>query len=268
MKVLKMGSRGDEVLRLKRILNKVGYGLDEANPNFLTLTEKAVKAFQGTNDLKPDGEVGPKTWAVLETIETPPATGIPVTVNAPPKWYVEAKKFEGKSETDSRLAAIMVPLWATLFGRKLNSIQKYAWCGLGMAAALFWGGQSWQKGGESARAWGQYGQEIKWQRDGIPQGAIIWINHSNNCSSSSSNHVSQANGFCAAEDLVDSNGKVKSGASIGLYGANQGNKWKVSVYSAKEICAVRWPPKEPLPARVTKSVNCSGTKTDSGESTR
>lgn len=268
MQNLKLGSRGDDVRTLKRILNKVGYKLDENNSNFLTLTESAVKAFQSSHGLKPDGEVGPKTWSVLLGIDSQQQSGYP-----PPAWYTAAKKYEGVKESESWFAAIMVPLWSKLFGRNLNSIQKYAWCGLGMAAALSWAGADWQKGGEMARAWGSYGNKIEWQKNGTPQGAIVWINNKGDCKSSASNHVAQTNGRCTAADLT------KKGASIALYGANQSNAWKVSTYSASKICGVRYPerikdPKSgewvvvPIPEPVLKSVNCAGATSNDGESTR
>jgi len=179
-----------------------------------------------------------------------------------PPWYSAAKKYEGKKETDSKFAAIMVPLWKKLFNRSIGTIatSSAAWCGLGMAAALYWGGQSWQKGGEMAKAWQNYGIAIDWRKDGIPKGAIVQINHSK-CGSSSSNHVAQANGDCSASDLL------KKGATLDLYGANQQNAWKVSTYSVGEVCAVRWPPNYPKPPKIEKSSGCSSGSRDN-ESTR
>lgn len=181
----------------------------------------------------------------------------PVVTENPP-WYDAAKKYDGVSENNSKFAAIMVPLWKKLFNRNLNSISKYAWCGLGMAAALYWSGFSWQDVGEMARNWGKYGQAIEWKTDGIPKGAIVWVNHSYDCKSSKSNHVAQADGDCTAADLL------KSGAKINLYGANQSNQWKVSSFPVKEICAVRWPKDYPVRGKITKSINCSGNSTGAG----
>lgn len=179
-----------------------------------------------------------------------------------PPWYSAAKKYEGKKETDSKFAAIMVPLWKKLFNRNIGTIatSSAAWCGLGMAAALYWGGQSWQKGGEMARTWQNYGVAIDWRKDGIPKGAIVQINHSK-CGSSSSNHVAQANGDCSPGDLL------KSNATVDLYGANQRDTWKVSTYSVGEICAVRWPPNYPVAPKIVKSEKCSSGARDN-ESTR
>ena len=58
--VLKLGSVGDYVKRVQRILKIIIDGI------FLHNTEAAVKSFQAAHNLKSDGVVGPLTWAVLE----------------------------------------------------------------------------------------------------------------------------------------------------------------------------------------------------------
>lgn len=183
--------------------------------------------------------------------------------NSPP-WYKVAKKFEGKNENDPEFAKIMVPQWK-LFGMNLGTISQSwaAWCGLAMAVALSGVGVHYAKDGASAKNWDKEGIAINWKVEGIPQGAIVRLNHAYNCNSESNNHVSEANGDCSAEDLN------KKEASIDLYGGNQDNTWKVSTYSVKEICSVRWPndPKYPKPGPVLKSLNCSS-KQKNNESTR
>jgi hypothetical protein len=151
----------------------------------------------------------------------------------------------------------------SLFGMNLGTIAESwaAWCGLAMAVALAAAGFKYQKDGALAKNWGKYGVGIEWRIDGIPQGAIIHLNHNGNCNSSGSNHVTQANGDCAAEELL------RSGATFDGYGGNQGNKWKVSTYSVKEICEVRWPEGYPMRGKITQSKNCSS-KPQGKESTR
>lgn len=103
------------------------------------------------------------------------------------------------------------------------------------------------------------------------------MNHGGDCKSTKGNHVSQANGDCAPGDIVEmkkdvngvyqSTGKFKKGATIDLYGGNQGDTWKVTTYPVTEICSVRWPADYTPPQTVTKSVKC--TSGSSGvESTR
>lgn len=198
---------------------------------------------------------------VQAPVQNAPVQPEPQTKNPP--WYDAAKKQEGKKETDSKFAAIMVPLWKKLFNRSIGTIatSTAAWCGLAMAAALYWGGQEWQAGGEMARNWGKYGVGIEWKKNGAPKGAIVWINHSGDCTSSKNNHVTQMNGDCTAEDMV------KPNATFDGFGGNQQNTWKVSTYSAKTICAVRWPKDYPFPSKVTKSVKCTSSG-NSKESTQ
>lgn len=60
MTVLRIGSKGPDVMKLQQLLYLKADGI------FGQLTLEAVKAFQNDNGLFPDGIVGPKTWAMLE----------------------------------------------------------------------------------------------------------------------------------------------------------------------------------------------------------
>ena len=221
-------------------------------------------------NLTVDGQFGPVTAAAFEKYDI--TLTKKVVIPEPPKpagknppWYDEAKKFQGKKETDPAFNKEMSKKWS-LFGMNLGTISQSwaAWCGLAMAVALSGVGVDYAKNGALARNWAKYGVEINWKQDGIPKGSIIHINHSGDCKSSSSNHVAQAEGDCTVADLTS------PGAYIDLYGGNQGNTWKVSTFPVKEICAVRWPKDVkdyPKPGPVTKSEKCSSKK-PSGDSTR
>lgn len=177
-------------------------------------------------------------------------------------WYDEAKKHDGENEYQSKLAALLVPFWKKLFGLNFKDLigSPHAWCGLFVGAMLYIGHAEYTSRGASAIAYDSYGQRIEWQTEGIPQGAIVRINHDGDCKSASNNHVTFADGDCAAADLM------KPNATFPGYGGNQGNAVKRSNYSVKEICSVRWPPDYVKPPRVAASKNCSGSK--SAESTR
>lgn len=168
-----------------------------------------------------------------------------------PTWFTFAKKFQGKKETDPEFSKYMVPQWR-LFGMNLGTIAQSwaAWCGLSAAVALAGVGLDYQKNGALAKNWASFGQEIAWKTEGIPQGAIVQINHVK-CGNSSSNHVSMANGDCTASDVT------RKGSTIDLYGGNQNSTWKTSTYKTSEICAVRWPKESAKPGRVEKSVKCT-----------
>lgn len=204
----------------------------------------------------------------------------PGNMNTP--WGDAAKKMEGSKETDPKVQAIMVPLWKKIYNRSLSSIVAFAWCGLGMGAAFFWSGLPVQPKGEMAANWSLYGVAVDYKVMGVPKTAIVRLNHNGDCSlKSSGNHVTTANGSCAPQDFMEKSIKkdgsveyvLKKNATIDLYGANQGNEWKVTTYKMSEICDVRWVDQKEclkvypgaafcqLPGNVEKSVNCTSAKT-------
>lgn len=219
-----------------------------------------------------DGDHGPKTLAALSKYEVTvtaraaeknQTTGQPAAKKDPP-WYSFAKTFDGKKETDASFAAFMVSKWK-LVGLDLKTIATSwaAWCGLAMAVALSGVGLDYQKNGALAKNWATYGVEVDWTKDGIPKGSVVQINHSR-CGDAAGNHVAVANGDCSAADLA------RAGATIDLYGGNQGNSWKKSTFAVRTICAVRWPKDVqdfPKPGPVLKSYSCSSSGPD-GDSTR
>jgi len=60
---LKAGDEGDSVAELQ---NALGIDWLKEDGIFGPATEAAVKAFQTSNGLTPDGVVGPDTWAKLD----------------------------------------------------------------------------------------------------------------------------------------------------------------------------------------------------------
>jgi hypothetical protein len=70
--VLRRGSKGPSVVRLKKLLYDKGirefsgeHSSNRYNPFFSIWTEKAVKQFQESNGMKADGIVGATTWKAL-----------------------------------------------------------------------------------------------------------------------------------------------------------------------------------------------------------
>lgn len=65
IRLLKIGSKGEDVKELQRKLIRVGYYIGSIDGIFGPATDRAVRAFQSRNTLKVDGIVGPATWAIL-----------------------------------------------------------------------------------------------------------------------------------------------------------------------------------------------------------
>lgn len=70
--LLKLGSKGDDVCEVQKILGV------KVDGDFGKATEAAVINFQIENHLDADGKVGPETWAAFASLP-PPETGVPVS---------------------------------------------------------------------------------------------------------------------------------------------------------------------------------------------
>lgn len=222
---------------------------------------------QGEN-LSVDGDPGPKTQAALERYDIEITAKKKAVVTGPSierpqnPSYLEAKKYAGKTEFDSKFGGWLSGFWKKVGLPNYKTIigSSFAWCALFVVAMQSETGQKYIASA-AARSHAKTGIEINWKKDGIPRGAIVHLNNAGNCSSGSNNHVTFADGDCTAEELS------KSGATFPGFGGNQGNAVKRSTYAASKICAVRWPAEVEKPGPVTKSIDCQGSK-DSNESTR
>lgn len=68
---LRLGSTGEYVIELQRILKTLLYYTGEINGKFDEQVERAVKSFQVNNRLTADGIVGRDTWSALDTLYKP-----------------------------------------------------------------------------------------------------------------------------------------------------------------------------------------------------
>ena len=64
--LLRLGSRGSDVIRLQTALNALGYDCGAADGIFGVKTEAAVRRFQRAQQLAVDGVAGRMTWAAIE----------------------------------------------------------------------------------------------------------------------------------------------------------------------------------------------------------
>ncbi len=250
------------VRSIQEKLNKVGYKLTvdgELGP----ITDAAIKDFQKNHGLAVDGEVGPRTSAVLdaeisqykspkpeEKEEPKPVPVLPLGNPA----YLEAKKYAGKKETDPKFNAWLSGFWGKLGLPNYKTIigTSFAWCALFIAAMNSEVGQKYiTQGGASAKRQGQIGVAVDWKKNGIPRGAVIYLDHEANCDGKGS-HITFADGSCSPQDVA------KKDATFPGFGGNQGNTVKTSFYPVKDICTVRWPHEVALPPAVKVSEGCAG----------
>lgn len=261
LKLIKFGASGELVSYAEERLKLHGYVKSGGKVGYFDKPlEDIVRAFQNNKLLLSDGVIGVKeTWPALQ--KDPVKAQAPSGNRPVNPAYLEAKKYAGKTETDSSFNKWLSGFWpkAGLPSYKTIIGTSFAWCGLFVLAMNSEVGQKWASGAAGAKNWAKYGVAIDWKKNGIPRGAIMHLNH-NSCGSGSGNHVTFADGDCTAADLA------KPGATVPGFGGNQGNTVKRSNYAVKEVCAVRWPSEVPLPGPVTKSINCSGQSSE--ESTR
>lgn len=264
-RIPKPGDVNEDVSKMQAALFCRGFYTGVITGKFDSLTTKAVSAFQKSIGLPGSGAPGPKTIEVLDLVleTTPDKNG------KYPAWYLKAKEYEGKKETDSKFQAYMNPFWAKVglpnFKGLVGSAR--AWCALAVFMALSAAGYQTGKLNASAISGDNAGVKIDWKANGIPRGAIVRINHGSNCKTSSNNHIGFADGDCTPADLL------KPNAKFNMYGGNQGDSFKVSSFPVNDICSVTWPKGDaegnpiPLPGKVEKSDHCTGAATPA-ESTR
>ncbi|MEO1431309.1 MAG: peptidoglycan-binding protein [Cyanobacteria bacterium J06633_8] len=68
--IIQEGSTGQDVADLQTVLSIGANPVLVIDGVFGAKTKEAVIAFQNQNNLTPDGIVGPKTWAIIDSIET------------------------------------------------------------------------------------------------------------------------------------------------------------------------------------------------------
>jgi L,D-transpeptidase ErfK/SrfK len=65
-RILQLGTEGTDVEEVQRMLRRLGYYRGKLDGSFGPFTENAVKAFQTSRNLNPDGIVGPNTLTALQ----------------------------------------------------------------------------------------------------------------------------------------------------------------------------------------------------------
>lgn len=88
---IKKGSFGEEVKQWQLFLQSAGYKIPVVDGAFGPQTEKETIKFQAKNGLKPDGVVGPKTWAFVTTV----SSNTPLSQKWPKQNYTSMVNFYG-----------------------------------------------------------------------------------------------------------------------------------------------------------------------------
>ena len=88
---LKKGSFGETVKQWQLFLQSAGYKIPYVDGAFGPETERETLKFQAKNGLKPDGVVGPKTWAFVTTV----SENTPLSQRWPKQDYTSMVNFYG-----------------------------------------------------------------------------------------------------------------------------------------------------------------------------
>lgn len=233
---LRLGSRGPEVAQLQKLLNAKIHPIPPLTPdgNFGLKTEAAVRKFQTHQHLKPDGVVGPRTWAALEghshgATQNPKGSPIvppgPVVDAADAPWMPIARREIGQHEIAGPAANPRIIQYHAMTSLKATS-DETPWCS---SFANWCLRQAGFAGTNSAAAasWMTWGQTTD-----AREGAITVIFHGGAAHTkltSSGNHVA----FLVEETT----------SHFVLLGGNQSDQVKISSFpKAKwQLKGHRWP---------------------------
>lgn len=101
--IIRLGDKGDQVKALQDALVRAGFlQPSEVDGDFGAVTQNAVRQFQTSRNLDPDGEVGPMTRAELAKVAGPTTPSSPQPtpgVAGAPVWYALAQNDIGFHET-------------------------------------------------------------------------------------------------------------------------------------------------------------------------
>jgi hypothetical protein len=126
MKILQKGDVNEEVKQWQLFLQSAGYKIPYVDGAFGPATERETIKFQLKNGLKPDGEVGPKTWAFVTNV----SNNTPLSQKWPKQDYTSMCNFYGpvgENMTSLELPYVMRLAWDTgVTVKKISCHQKCA----------------------------------------------------------------------------------------------------------------------------------------------
>lgn len=229
MATLKLGSKGNDVIKLQLLLNRTMKPSPrlKADGAFGGKTQKALMKFQQEHKLKVDGVAGKQTWKALGVKSEPAAQSLVPTVNAP--WYDIARAELGIAEIsgpDKHNKRIVEYHSTTTLGAKTDEVP---WCSSFVNWVM---AQAGIKGTNNAlaKSWATWGVKAHTPS----KGTIVVIKKK---SANSDVSTGSSTGFHVGfyESATQS--------SITLLGGNQSDKVKYSTFYLRtyEVIAYRRP---------------------------
>jgi uncharacterized protein (TIGR02594 family) len=223
---LRAGATGPAVTAVQLALRNAGYDL-EADGGFGTITQTALKAFEASHGLQPDGVVDKPTAAELDKVAPPPS----VLKVAP--WLSTMRAITGTKEAPSskdnpfiiEMAHEIVRRYPELKGNVgWYNHDSIPWCGLGIGYVFAVNGIKPASAPLSSLAWATWGQRLK-----IPTPGAVMV------------YSRTGGGHVTLYESEDANYYY-------CRGGNQSDSVNVTkIPKSRPIKAIRWPAGLPLP---------------------
>lgn len=214
--ILKLGSKGSVVSNLQKNLKQLGVLPIDVDGDFGPQTLSAVRAFQVTHGLEPDGEVGDLTQM---TIAKALIGQIPPNGVGPAPWLSWMRSHLGEKEMTG---ATPTPFDEEIFSHTnygpLHGVMEPGCAATACAALEECGYKSTHNA--AAQSFHNFGEACE-----LKPGAIVGFNWSGG---THADHVT----FC--DHVVD-------GKYVACLGGNQSHEVRVSTFSKACVVFVRWP---------------------------
>lgn len=225
-KPLRMGAMGPAVIALQLALRNAGHDI-QADGDFGRITQTALKAFEASHGLQPDGVVDGPTAVALDKVAPPPSV-----LNVAP-WLATMRALTGTKEAPGskdnpfiiEMAHEVVRRYPDLKGNVgWYNHDSIPWCGLGMAYCMAINGIKPVSAPLSALAWASFGVAL---RTPTPGAVLVY-------SRTGGGHVT----LYESEDAK----------YYYCRGSNQSDSINVTkILKSRPLKAIRWPAGVPLP---------------------
>lgn len=238
-RVLTVGSHGDDVTALQTRLHGLGYSDLNVDGDYGEVTKTAVRRFQSSRNLDPDGQVGELTW--IELFKPDASTTLPPLLppstakyGDPPEWYRLAEKEIGFHEVGDNRG--LDRFLAENGGIGSNGDP---WCAIFVNAKVHQAGFP-TSGSAMARSFERHKNFVKLSEPALGCIVTMW-------------RVSKTDG---QGHVFMYDGENSSG--IRGIGANEEDQVKRSFHDRRRITGYWWPASATMPTTGVIKVNASG----------